>query len=141
MFGLPHHFEDCQITSWSLAQTTPVCAGWNIALRGADRISERWRQHRAEVHSATVVPSPYALCPCAVPAHSDDVDVVQEWHPSRTDLANILVRVDGSKALGPDGISATVLRAGGHVLLQHLHDIISASISQCRFPVPWRGGR
>ena len=56
-------------------------------LTEADRISERWRQHHAEVLSAAIVPSPYALCPFAVPAHSDDVDMVQEWHPSHSDLS------------------------------------------------------
>ena len=57
------------------------------------------------------------------------LNMVHERFPSRIDVANILPRVDGRKALGPDGISAIVLRAGGHVLLQHFHDIISASIS------------
>ena len=113
-------------------QTTPVCfcAGWNIAHRG--------RSYQSTLEAASCRGSPFA-----VPAHSDDVDLGEEWHPSHTDLANILARVDGSKALGSDGISATDQRAGGHVLLQHLHDIVSASISQQRFPmnlctcVPW----
>ena len=81
------------------------------------------------------------LCALLPIVSGGDADMVHEWCPSRTDLANVLGRVDGSKALGPDGISASVLRAGGHVLLQYLHDIISASISQRRIRVPWRGGR
>ena len=89
--------------------------------------------------SAIIVPSPFAQCPLAIP-DVDDVDMVRDWLPSHADVASILARIGGSKALGPDGISAAVLRVGGHVVLRQLHAIISASTSQCRFPVPWRGG-
>ena len=110
-------------------------------LTQAEHIKQRWRQHHAEVLSAVIVSSPYDSCPVPDLSQSGATCDTQDWSPFLADVANFLMSVDGSKALGPDGTSACVLRVGGRVLLEQLHDIISASISQCRFPVPWLGGR
>ena len=130
----------------SLAGSSPkplqsVLAKDGSLITQAELIKHRWRQHHAEVLSAVIVSSPYDACAAPDLSQNCAGGGVLDWVPSVTDVANILWSVDGSKALGPDGISARVLKAGGWVLLKHLHDIISASISQCRFPVPWRGRR
>ena len=116
-FGVPH-LQECQI---------------------AFRV--RWRQHHAEMLSAKIVSSPCGLCPWAVPPPEGDADMAQVWRPSCAAVSNLLARVDGNRALDLDVISAVVLRAGGHNVVQHLRDIISASLSVCQFPIPWRGVR
>ena len=80
-------------------------------LTDVDLMRDRWRQHHAEVLSATTAPPPEV-----------DVDMAQVWRPSCAAVRNILART----AFLP-------------VVVLHLHDTISASISQCGFPVPWRG--
>ena len=140
MFGLPHHFH--QITSWSLAQTTPVCflrmmahcsPRPTVSVNAGGSIMQRCLAPQLCLLRMLCALFPF---PLAV--------MILTWCRNGTlltDLANILARVNGSKTLGSDGISATVPRAGGHVLLQHLDDIISTSIFPASFSVPWRGGR
>ena len=123
----------------SLAGSSPkqlqsVFAKDGSLITQAELIKHRWRQHHAEVLSAVIVSSPYDACAAPDLPQSSAVCGILDWVPSVTDIANILWSVDGSKALGPDAISARVLKAGGWVVLKHLHDIISASIYQCRFP-------
>ena len=81
--------------------------------------------------SATIASSPYGLCAFAAPPLEVDVDVAQLWRPSFTAVSNIKARVDGSKALGPDGISATVLREGTSLCGTSMTPFLPPSLSAC----------
>ena len=92
----------------SLAGSSPkplqsVSAKDGSLLTQADHIKQRWRQHHAEVLSAVIVSSPYDSCPVSDLSQSGATCGTQDWSPSLTDIANILMSVVGSKALGPDG--------------------------------------
>ena len=69
----------------------------------------------------------------AVPAQSDDVDMVQDG----TLLTLIWPTFWLVSTVTKHSVRMAFLPLS--YVLQHLHDIISASISRRRFPVPWKG--
>ena len=57
---------------------------------------------------------------------------------SELDVFEALSSLDVSKASGPDGICAKLLKHCAIALYQPLHYIFSLSLSQCYLPLEWR---
>ena len=87
------------------------------------QIDLRWQRHHASVLSAVVADSPADQCPPVSPVATSHLTL-----PSLDDVAAELAKVRGAKGLGPDGISADLLRAGGWPVQAHLHAIICVSL-------------
>ena len=73
-------------------------------------IARRWLQHHVGVLNADVAPCPTTACPTTAPRFCNSGS---RFRPSVDDVRDQVARMSGNKAFGPDGISATVLRAGG----------------------------
>ena len=101
-------------------------------------IARRWLQHHVGVLGADVALCPTTACPTTAPRFCTSES---RFKPSVGDVQDQVARMSGNKALGPDGISATVLRAGGWHAAKQLKDIIDIAIDTEHVPVAWRGGR
>ena len=78
--------------------------------------------------------------PLAAIASSDEASQASAW-PQLELVGAAVARLADGKAVGPDGIPAELLKAGGSPLLRRLHTVIRAAVRDVDIPHPWKGGR
>ena len=108
-------------------------------LHDSEEIVRRWREFFAELlaagtvktidHAVQVV-SDYSCHGCQ-----------SSFAPTYEKVATSLNNLNGGRALGPDNLSATILKLGGEAVVQQLLTIILRATRLRYMPVPWRGGQ
>ncbi len=63
---------------------------------------------------------------------------LEEIQVDRKNLLDILSKLDGRKAVGPDGIAGIILRECKEQLLLPVYDIIVSSLREGRVPREWK---
>ena len=117
-------------------------------------VQERWREHFTEVFSAKHAPSVADLAAVQQTANDTPCDELlsppprkrrsckqRPFQPNVDDVYNAILKLNGDKGLGPDQLSASVLKAGGWAIAQHIHTMIQWAISHSYLPIAWRGGK
>ena len=72
------------------------------------------------------------------PTHNIHCNLLRTIVASETEVQNILESLDVSKANGPDGISARLLREGAPAISKSLAKLFNFSLDSHRFPSQWK---
>ena len=87
----------------------------------------RWQEHFTALFSADVLADVKPLC---VPTGAEACD--HNFNPTIDDILKAIARLNPRKAVGPDGICAGLLHAGGTLLAAQLHDLVKPIVQvQC----------
>ena len=106
-------------------------------------VESRWYEHFAEVFAADVVPN-RMLCVDEAAAeralrHRPDL-TAEIATPTWDEINEQIMHLPPGKGVGPDGISAEMLRAAGPPAVSFLQALWSDAWSASWFPTRWRGG-
>ena len=85
-----------------------------------DEYVARWQEHFATLFRWKVLPS----LQCAHSAPLQPVPV-HDFNPTVEQVLDQIAKLGSGKAAGPDGICAEILKAGGHVMANLLHLVVS----------------
>ena len=96
----------------------------------------RWVRHFAGVFGARVVTSVECL-------KTEPSSPVTEhgFSPTLQQVIGAVRHLPNGKAVGPDGLPAEVIKAGGDVFGIKLFDVVTRIVDSEVFPVQWKGGR
>jgi hypothetical protein len=123
-------------------------------LTDASAARDHWRDHFTEVFKATVVDDismlktdlhAYDLTQladeCAEPPRKRIRVKQKPFEPSIADVHAALMRLNGTKGMGCDQLSASILQAGGWEAAVIIHELIQLIVRHGYIPIAWRGGR
>ena len=97
---------------------------------------ERWQEHFAEVFGGSVLPKTSLQC-----AHSDQPCKDSAVVVSPTTTSKAIAELGCGKGVGPDGIPAELLKAGGGAMAVKVSEVYARVAADERWPLAWTGGR
>ena len=111
-----------------------------VMITDSSETLQRWRRHFCQLLKASVTHDVAADCADASTAPTIDLARLK-FKPTLKQVYRALATLNGDKGLGPDQISADILKAGGWRTAAVVHEIILRAIENEHVPVSWRGGK